>query len=79
MSSETHVAVCDKVKGGSRARTKRVMRSPKTRYRHMTPEKAREIRTRYFRREAKQTELAREYGLAQSTVSRIVSGYVWDR
>ena len=55
------------------------MRSAKRRYRHMTPEKAREIRTRYFRREAKQTELARQYGISQGTVSRIVSGQVWER
>lgn len=53
------------------------MHRPKRRYRHMTPEKAQEIRRRYFRREATQRELAEEYGLAQSSVSRIVSGYVW--
>lgn len=43
----------------------------------MTPEKAEEIRRRYFRREATQRELAEEYGLAQSSVSRIVSYLVW--
>ncbi len=55
------------------------MHSPKRRYRHMTPEKAQEIRRRYFRREATQRELAEEYRLAQSSVSRIVSGQVWER
>lgn len=53
--------------------------SPKRRYRHMTPEKAAEIRRRYLRREASQRELAKQYGLAQSSVSRIVSGVVWSR
>src|SRR5690606_1807412 len=53
------------------------MHRPKRRYRHTTPEKAQEIRRRYFRREATQRELAEEYRLAQSSVSRIVSGYVW--
>lgn len=53
--------------------------SPKRRYRHMTPEKAAEIRRRYLRREASQRELAKQYGLAQSSVSRIVSGAVWSR
>ena len=53
------------------------MRNPKSFYRHMTPEKAQEIRRRYFRRQATQRQLAEEYRLAQSSVSRIVSGYVW--
>ena len=52
---------------------------PKTRYRHMDAEKAREIRVRYFRREAKQAQLAAEYGVTQHTVSRIVSGLSWSR
>jgi len=43
----------------------------------MTREKAHEIRRRYFAREAKQSELAGEYGIRQNTVSRIVSGLVW--
>lgn len=43
----------------------------------MTPERAAEIRRRYFARQAKQSELAREFGLAQSSVSRIVSQQVW--
>ena len=50
---------------------------PKTFYRHMTPAKAAEIRRRYFAREAKQLALAREYGVSQNTVSRIVSGLSW--
>lgn len=52
---------------------------PKRYYRHMTPEKAAEIRRRYFARKAKQAELAREYGIRQGSVSRIVSGQVWAR
>ncbi len=53
------------------------MRSPKRYYRNMTPEKARDIRRRYFSRELKQSELAAEYGIRQNTVSRIISGLVW--
>ncbi len=52
---------------------------PKTRYRSMTPERAAEIRRAYLAREAKQGELARAYGIAQSSVSRIVAGRVWVR
>lgn len=55
------------------------MHRPKRRYRHMTPEKAQEIRRRYFRREATQAKLAEEYGIKQNTVSRIVSGITWSR
>jgi predicted transcriptional regulator len=54
-------------------------RSPKRWYRRMTPERAAEIRRRYLAREARQRELAAEYGVAQNTVSRIVSGQVWAR
>jgi DNA-binding transcriptional regulator LsrR (DeoR family) len=50
---------------------------PKTDYRHMSREKALEIRRRYFAREAKQAQLAAEYGIKQCSVSRIVSGQVW--
>lgn len=52
---------------------------PKRHYRHMTPEKAAEIRRAYFSREAKQQELAERYGIRQNTVSRIVSGLSWSR
>ena len=55
------------------------MSKPKKSYRHMDADKAREIRLRYFRREAKQAQLAAEYGIAQHTVSRIVSGLSWSR
>ena len=55
------------------------MVSPKRYYRHMTPELAAEIRRRHFTREAKQAELAREYGIKQHSVSRIVSGLSWAR
>ena len=50
---------------------------PKRYYQNSTPAMAQEIRRKYFSREAKQAELAREYGLAQSSISRIVSGQVW--
>ena len=53
------------------------MRRPKRYYRHMTREKAQEIRQRYFSRQANQTQLAQEYGVKQHTISRIVSGQVW--
>lgn len=45
----------------------------------MTPEKAREIRRKYFAREANQAQLAVEYGIRQNSVSRIVSGLSWAR
>lgn len=44
----------------------------------MTPDKAEAIRRAYFNREAKQAELAARFGIAQNTVSRIVSGLVWN-
>jgi predicted transcriptional regulator len=54
-------------------------RRPKRWYGRMTPERAAEIRRRYLAREATQPQLAAGYGVAQSTVSRIVSGQVWAR
>ena len=53
------------------------MQKQKTHYRHMTPAKAAEIRRRYFARQANQPQLAAEYGVGQNTISRIVSGWVW--
>jgi len=50
---------------------------PKRNYRHMDRQKAEEIRRRYFAREANQPQLAREYGVRQNTISRIISGQVW--
>ena len=52
-------------------------RRPKSHYRHMTRARAEAIRAAYFRREAKQAELAAIYGVRQNTISRIVSGLVW--
>lgn len=52
---------------------------PKSHYRHMDHAKAEEMRRRYFSREAKQDELAREYGIRQGTVSKIISGQTWSR
>lgn len=47
-------------------------------YRDMTPAKAAEIRRAYFAREAKQADLAERFNIAQSSVSRIISGQVWE-
>ena len=45
----------------------------------MDHSKAAEIRRAFFYREANKAVLARRYGIAQNTVSRIVSGLVWNR
>lgn len=50
----------------------------KSHYRNMNPEKAAEIRRLYFSREAKQKEIAERFGVRQNTVSRIISGMVWN-
>lgn len=49
----------------------------KSRYRHMDRAKADEIRRAYFAREANQRQLGERYGIAQHSVSRIISGVVW--
>jgi DNA-binding transcriptional regulator LsrR (DeoR family) len=46
-------------------------------YRHMDYAKAEKIRELYFTRQMKQAELAEAFGLRQGTISRIVSGRVW--
>lgn len=43
----------------------------------MTREKASEIRRAYFAREANQRQLGERFGIAQHSVSRIISGQVW--
>ena len=53
------------------------MLRPKTHYRHSCPRIAREIRDLYFKARFRQTELARLYGLAQGTVSKMISGITW--
>lgn len=53
------------------------MERPKRFYRHMTWQKAEEIRALYFSRRLKQVELARRFKVAPSTISRIVSGFSW--
>jgi DNA-binding transcriptional regulator LsrR (DeoR family) len=50
---------------------------PKRFYRHMTKQKADEIRRLYFSRQKKQVELAEMFGVKQNTVSRIISDMVW--
>ena len=55
------------------------MRKPKSHYRQMTKERANEIRASYFARGITQRELGERYGLRQNSVSRIVSGLVWNQ
>lgn len=47
-------------------------------YRHMTREKAEEIRKAYFARELTQKQLAAKYGISQAAVCRIISGWTWN-
>ena len=51
---------------------------PKRHYRHMNPRAARVIRDLYFIGKLKQHEIGRMFGLRQGSVSRIVSGQVWN-
>lgn len=53
------------------------MSRPKRFYRHMTKQKAEEIRRLYFSRQKKQAEIAEMFGIRQNTVSRIISFMVW--
>jgi predicted XRE-type DNA-binding protein len=50
---------------------------PKRHYKNSNPRTAMEIRDLYFKRIFKQTEIARIYGIPQSSVSKTVSGVVW--
>ena len=52
-------------------------RGPKRFYRGMSPLAARAIRDLYFVGKLRQTDLARMFGIRQNSVSRIVSGQVW--
>lgn len=54
------------------------MERPKSKYLHMNREKADEIRRLYFSREKKQAELAEIFNVKQNTISRIISGMVWN-
>lgn len=53
------------------------MRKPMSKYRHMTREKAEEIRKAYFARELTQKQLAAKYAISQAAVCRIISGWTW--
>lgn len=53
------------------------MTRPKRYYRHMSPLAARAIRELYFVGKLKQREIGRLFGIKQNTVSRIISGLVW--
>ncbi len=46
-------------------------------YKHMTPEKAREVRRLYFVERMKQKDIGALFGIGQNTVSRIVSRISW--
>lgn len=54
---------------------------PKRFYRHMTPARADEIRQLYFAklRLHTQKQLAVMFGVVQSSISKIISGRVWER
>lgn len=54
------------------------MRKPMSKYRHMTREKAEEIRKAYFSRELTQKQLAAKYAISQAAVCRIISGWTWN-
>ena len=56
---------------------KGLRREMKRWYRNMNPEKAQEIRRLYFKERKKQQEIAEQFGIAQSSVSRIISDMVW--
>jgi DNA invertase Pin-like site-specific DNA recombinase len=60
--------------------TKRQRRAFSRKYRRprkLDPEKACAIRRRYFAREATQRQLALEFGVAQSIISRVISEQLW--
>lgn len=48
-------------------------------YRHMTQDKAEEIRKLYFSRTLTQKQLAQKYLISQSAVCRIISGWTWSK
>lgn len=54
------------------------MHRPKAYYRNMNPEKANEIRELYFLHKMKQKQIAEKFGIRQNSVSRIISGMVWN-
>lgn len=51
----------------------------KTYYRHMTRDKAEEIRKLYFSRVLTQKQLAEKYQISQAAVCRIISGWTWTK
>lgn len=54
------------------------MRKPMSKYRHMNHEKAEEMRALFFCREFNRKELAQKFQVSQATVSRIISGLIWN-
>lgn len=55
------------------------LRYRKRYYRDMTPLAAKTIRQLYFEGKLKQREIAWLFGIAQGSVSRIVSSQVWNQ
>jgi hypothetical protein len=55
------------------------MNRPKRFYGHMCPVIAEMIRELYFSRRMNQPQLAKFFRIGQGSVSRIVSGQVWER
>lgn len=53
------------------------MMRPKSHYRNMDRDKAEKIRRLYFSGSMNQREIAYLFGIKQGSVSRIVSGLVW--
>ena len=55
-----------------------MIRKQKSRYRNMTREKADLARKLYFSRKMNQREIGELLGIRQHSVSRIISGQVWN-
>ena len=54
------------------------MRKPMSKYRHMTREKAEEMRALFFSGQLKRKELAQKFQVSEATVSRVISGLIWN-
>ena len=49
-----------------------------SKYRHMTREKAEEMRALFFSGQLKRKELAQKFQVSEATVSRVISGLIWN-
>ncbi len=54
------------------------MRKPMSKYRHMNHEKAEEMRALFFSRQLKRKEIAQKFQVSEATVSRVISGLIWN-